>query len=493
MGAVRQSDPMAIDRTHPSSAVTGASFTPASLAAACGGRLIRSGERPIHGGAVDSRRIQGGEIFFALRGERTDGHRFLGAAAAAGASALVVGELPDDATLEALHGPGGAPTIVAVDDPARALIETAAAWRARLDPFVVGITGSYGKTSTKEQVAEVLSVSRRVRRSEGNENNEIGLPLTLLRATPEDEALVLEMGLYREGEIALLARIARPHVGIVTAVRGVHLSRAGSLDAIERGKRELIDSLAPGGTAILNADDERVTRWSPPAGVATLRYGFSPDADVRAEAVEPMGAGGMRFRLLLPGVARVAQTPALGRHSVHNALAAAAAALVAGMDPDAIVAGIARGARALHRTTLLPAGDRLVLDDSYNASPDTMVAALDLLATLPGRHVAVLGEMLELGEGSAAGHAQAGRHAARTADLLIAVGPGALPIAAAAREAGMAPELVVEVADRDAALHVLLSRGTPGETILVKASRGAELDLLVADLVRLLGGAGGRA
>lgn len=490
---MRQSAPMASDRTHPPASVPGASFTPIALAAACGGRLVRTGDRPIHGAAVDSRRIGGGEIFFALPGERTDGHRFLDAAVAAGAAALVVREVPEGAALDALRGPGGTPAIIAVADPAQALLAAAAAWRARLDPFVVGVTGSYGKTSTKEQVAEVLSVSRRVRRSEGNENNEIGLPLTLLRATPEDAALVLEMGLYREGEIALLAGIARPRVGIVTAVRGVHLSRAGSIEAIERGKRELIDALAPGGTAVLNADDPRVTRWTPPAGVGTLRYGFSPEADVRADAVEPLGPDGMRFRLILPGAVRDARTPALGRHSVHNALAAAAAALVAGMDPEAIVAGIARGARAPHRTTLIEAGDRRILDDSYNASPDTMVAALDLLATLPGRHVAVLGEMLELGDGSAVGHADAGRHAARTADLLVAVGPGAAPIAAAAREAGMAPGAVIEVADRDAALRELLDRGTPGETILVKASRGAELDLLVADLVRLLGLPGGRA
>lgn len=459
-------------------------FTAGSLATATAGRLVRAGTGPIRGGAVDSRKVQPGNAFFALAGERTDGHRFLDAAVAAGASALVVREVPDDAALAAL--PPGV-TVIACPDPADALRAAAAAWRARWSPLVVGITGSIAKTSTKEQVAEVLAARYRVRRSEGNENNEIGLPLTLLRSGPADEALVLEMGLYAEGDIALLAGLARPSIGIVTAVRGVHLARAGSLAAIERGKRELVEALPPGGTAILNADDPLVGAWTPPRGVARVRYGFDPGADVGADRVESLGAAGMRFVLRLPGGSIAATTPALGRHSVHNALAGAAAAHVAGMTPEEIVRGIARGCRAPHRTTLIRAGDRMILDDSYNASPDTMLAALDLLATLPGRHIAVLGEMLELGEGTAAGHRAAGRGAAARSDLLLVVGAGAAGIAEGAREAGMAPDRIAVADDRDAALAWLADRSLPGDTILVKASRGPALDLLVDGLVRIFG------
>ncbi|MFO1540748.1 MAG: UDP-N-acetylmuramoyl-tripeptide--D-alanyl-D-alanine ligase [Chloroflexota bacterium] len=469
---------MSTSRTEPGSA--GAiRFTPAGLAAATGGLLLHTGTRPILGGAVDTRRIVGGEAFFALAGERTDGHLHLAAAVAAGAAALVVRSLPDGRLPDGAE----AVTVVAVDDPLAALGAAAADWRARIAPFVVGITGSFAKTSTKEQVAEVLAEARGVLRSAGNENNEIGLPLTLLRAEPDADVLVLEMGFYREGRDLPLARMARPHVGIVTAVRGVHLERAGSIDAIERGKRELIDALPVGGTAILNADDPRVGAWRPGPGVACLRYGFAPDADVRAEDVASEGADGMRFTLCLPGVRIPAATPCLGRHSVHNALAAAAAGHVLGLEPATIVRGIARGSAAPHRTTLRAVGTRRILDDSYNAAPDTMVAALDLLATLPGPRIAVLGEMLELGAGTEPGHRAAGAHAARTADRLVVVGAAAGAIAEGARAAGMADGAVACVADRAAAADLLRAEAPDGATILVKASRGAALDLLVDALV----------
>ena len=214
---------------------------------------------PIVGAAVDSRRVEPGNAFFALPGERTDGHRFLEAAVAAGAAALVVSEPLDADRLQALAGERASLSVVHVADPAAALRAVAAAYRARFDPLVIGITGSLAKTSTKELVAEVLAGRFRVLRSVGNENNEIGLPLTLLRLRPEHEVAVLEMGLYTMGEIALLARLAQPSIGVVTAVRGVHLSRAGSIEAIEAGKRELVEALPASGWAVLNADDPRVS------------------------------------------------------------------------------------------------------------------------------------------------------------------------------------------------------------------------------------------
>jgi UDP-N-acetylmuramoyl-tripeptide--D-alanyl-D-alanine ligase len=269
----------------------------------------------------------------------------------------------------------------------------------------------------------------------------------------------------------------------VTAVRGVHLSRAGSLAAIARGKRELVEALPASGAAVLNADDPLVAGMAAQTRARVLTYGFDSRADVGADEVVSDAAAGMHFRLRLPtGIADV-RTPALGRHSVHNALAAAAVGFAAGLDTPTIVSGLGRGFRAPHRTQLIGTGRWRVLDDSYNASPDSMAAALNLLGTLPGRHVAVLGAMLELGDASDAAHRLVGACAASHADRLIVIGPDAALIADGALQAGMAPGNVTGVENRDAALEVLLADVRPDDTILVKASRGAELDLLVGALV----------
>jgi UDP-N-acetylmuramoyl-tripeptide--D-alanyl-D-alanine ligase len=458
-------------------------FDGQELALAVHGRLLLAGREPIRGGAVDSRRVQPGNAFFALPGERTDGHRFLADAVAGGASALVLRDGPQVADLAPISR-DGAVSIVKVSDAGEALRAAAASWRDRFEPLVVGVTGSLAKTSTKEQIAEVLAERWTVLRNEGNENNEIGLPLTLLRLRPEHEVAVLEMGMYVTGDIALLAALARPSIGVVTAVRATHLSRAGTLDAIERGKRELVEALPASGAAVLNVDDQRVSRMRAHTSARVIGYGFGGGADVTAEDVESLGADGMRFSLRLPGGERVAVLlPALGRHSVHNALAAAAVGVAAGLDAASIVRGLARGFRAPHRTQLLRAGEWIILDDSYNAAPDSMVAALELLGSLPGRRVAVLGEMLELGERSSDAHLEVGRRAAALADRLVVVGSGAVEIATGAAGAGMAADRVTLAADREAAVDLLLAELRPGDTVLVKASRGAALDLVVDALV----------
>ncbi len=463
-------------------------FDPHELAAAARGRLIHAGLRRAGGGAVDSRLVREGDIFFALPGERTDGHRFLEDAVTAGAAALVVSEaLPAD-RLVALTS-GERVTVVRVDDTAVALRAVAAVYRDRFDPLVVGITGSLAKTSTKEQVAEVLAEDFAVLRNPANWNNEIGLPLTLLRLRPEHQVAVLEMGLYTTGEIALLARLSRPSIGVVTAVRSVHLSRAGSIEAIEAGKRELVEALPGDGWAVLNADDPRVLGMADATPAQVLTYGFSDDADVRATEVRSLGVDGMRFELHLPGGLHLrggrhdVTTPVLGRHGVHNALAAAAVASLAGMDAVAIVLGLSRTFAMPHRSQLLRAGSWTILDDSYNASPDAVLAALGLLAELPGRRIAVLGEMLELGDAAAAEHVRVGEAAATVAAQLIIVGAGAEGIAAGALGAGMDRARVHAATDRDEALAILLAELRDADTVLVKASRGAELDLLVDRLV----------
>lgn len=470
-------------------------FDAASLAAAVGGQLLAGSPHPIRGAAVDSRRVEPGNVFFALPGERTDGHRFLQHALERGAAALVVTRPIDGEQLARLTG-GGAEgaTVIRAGDGLAALHAAAAAWRNRFTPLVVAVTGSLAKTSTKEQIAEVLSEELTVLRSMGNENNEIGLPLTLLRLAPEHAAAVLEMGMYVPGDIGQLAALARPEIGVVTAVRGTHLTRAGSIEAIERGKRELVEALPEHGTAVLNGDDPRVAAMASaaPPGVRVLTYGFEPAADVSARAVEPRHAQGMAFMLRAVGAEIRVQTPALGRHGVHNCLAAAAVGLAAGLDLPSIARGLARPALAPHRSTLIQAGQWRILDDTYNAAPDSMAAALELLASLPGRRVAVLGEMLELGAASRDAHRAIGEHAGRVAQLLVAVGPMAAEYAAGAQAAGLAAQHVLESPDRETALRLLIEHLRPSDVVLVKASRGAELDLLV-DGLRAAAGEGARA
>ncbi len=438
-------------------------------------------DRPIRGAAVDSRLVAPGEVFVALPGERTDGHAFIADAIARGAAAVVVTRpIPDPAAL-------GDVTAVRVADGLAALWAIATGWRRRFDPLVVGVTGSIAKTSTKEAVATVLGERLRTLRSEGNQNNEIGLPLTLMRLGPEHEAAVLEMGMYVGGEIADLARMARPRIGVVTAVQPVHLSRIGSIEAIEAAKGELLEALPPDGTAILNADDPVVRRMDTRTAARSVSYGFAADADVRADAVSSAGLEGMRFVLHADGSSRPVAIPTLGRLSVHNALAAAAVGLAARLTLDDIVAGLALGWSAQHRVELVRLGGVTLVDDTYNASPRSVIAALDLLAGLPGRRAAVLGEMLELGEAADEGHRAVGEAAARTVDWLVVVGAGAAGIADGALAAGLDPARVVRVRDTDGALEAVTPRLRDGDVVLLKASRGIALDRVVAGLARELG------
>jgi UDP-N-acetylmuramoyl-tripeptide--D-alanyl-D-alanine ligase len=456
-------------------------FTADDLARLTGGRLLARSDRPIRGAAVDSRLVAPGEVFVALPGERTDGHAFLDQAIARGAAALIVTRpTPDAATL-------GDTTVIRVADPLAALGAIAAGWRRRFDPLVVGVTGSIAKTSTKEAIATVLAGRLRTLRNEGNQNNEIGLPLTLMRLGPEHQAAVLEMGMYVGGEIAELARMARPRIGVVTAVQPVHLSRIGSLEAIEAAKGELLEALPPDGTAVLNADDPIVRRMGARSAARGVSYGFVGDADVGADAIESAGLDGMRFVLRAEGDRRAVSIPTLGRLSVHNALAAVAVGRAAGLSFDDIERGLAAGWSAPHRVQVVRLGPVTLVDDTYNASPRSVVAALDVLAGLPGRRAAVLGEMLELGDASDDGHRVVGEAAARILDWLVVVGVGAAGIAEGAIAGGMDPARVIRVADAEAALDAVPPRLRDGDVVLLKASRGIGLDRVVDGLRRELG------
>ena len=475
------------DRRDPSPRGDGSpdrGLTADQLIAATAGVALRRSGRPILGGAVDSREVRQGNLFVALPGERTDGHRFVVAALAAGAAAALVARPPDDVDLDTADA-----TIVQVDDPLRALQAVASDWRNRFDPLVVGVTGSIAKTSTKEAVATVLGSAMPTLKNEGNLNNEIGLPLTVLGLRSEHRAAVLEMGMYVGGEIRDLARIGRPEIGIVTAVQPVHLSRIGTIEAIEQAKGELVEALPADGVAILNADDPRVRRMASRTRAKVVTYGFEPAADVRGEAVRSLGIDGMAFQLVTADVRQPVTMPTLGRLAVHNGLAAAAVGLAVGMSAGAIAGALNSGWAAPHRGQLVRAGDLTIVDDSYNASPASVAAALELLAGLPGRRVAVLGEMLELGDDHDAGHRRTGEAAASLADVLVVVGDGAANIAEGALGAGMTRESVMTASDRAGALEILRTALRPNDVVLVKASRGIALDVLVDELVTALGGA----
>jgi UDP-N-acetylmuramoyl-tripeptide--D-alanyl-D-alanine ligase len=483
LGVVTDVEPSPVRMGAPSDALDGPGpvFTADELARLTGGTLLSSSRRAVIGASVDSRLVEPGQLFVALPGERTDGHRFLADAVERGAAALLVTRAPDD------PGAFGDVTVIRVADALAALHAVAAGWRARFEPLVVGVTGSIAKTSTKEAVAAVLARRHVTLRNEGNQNNEVGLPLTVLRLRPEHTAAVLEMGMYVGGEIAELARIARPSIGVVTAVQPVHLVRIGSLDAIEKAKGELLEALPPDGTAVLNADDPIVVRMASRTSALSLTYGFAADAVVTAGEIRSAGTAGMRFVLWVGAARHPVAIPALGRLAVHNALAAAAVGIAAGLRIDEIGEGLAGGWGAPHRAQLVELGGVTVVDDSYNASPASVVAALELLSGLPGRRVAVLGEMLELGDGHERGHRAVGEAAGRTASLVVVVGRGAAPIAEGARAAGLDPVRIVAVADRDEALDALRPRLRPGDVVLVKASRGVALDLLVDALRAELG------
>lgn len=445
------------------------------VAAATGGRLVGPGDVVIHGASVDSRGVVPGSLFVALRGERVDGHSFVADAARAGAAAaLVEREVADAPAL---------PQVV-VADTERALGDLAAWWRSRHAVRVVGVTGSTGKTLAKEVIADVLASKVNTLRSEGNLNSVIGLPMTLLQLDESHQAAVLEMGMYTTGEIARMADIAAPEVGVVLAVHATHLERAGSIERIAEAKSELPRALPASGLAALNADDPRVAamRDLTPAGVLT--FGLEAAADVRAEDVVSRGLAGTEFTLRAPWATRRVRSGSPGRHLVPHALAAATVGEWMGVPLDDVAAALEAGSRAAHRMAIStgPTGTTIV-DDTYNASPVSVTAALAFLADTPlddgGRRIAVLGDMLELGPDEQRLHREIGTVAAGASDVIVTVGARGAWIAEGAEAAG-SPR-VLRAGDADEAAALLRDQVAPAarDVVLVKGSRGIGLDRTV--------------
>jgi UDP-N-acetylmuramoyl-tripeptide--D-alanyl-D-alanine ligase len=457
---------------------------------------------PVDEVIIDSRDAKPGTIFAALPGEAADGHDYVADALKGGCAAALVDhdlglpyeivDLRKDATWRSLPLPDP-PLLFLVNDVLHALHKAARLWTHRwLDGpnrRIVGVTGSVGKTTTKDLAAEVLATRFPTLRSEKSYNNEIGLPLSVLRLTDRHRRAVLEMSMYVPGEIRLLAGIAPPQVGVVTLIAPVHAERAGSIEDIVDAKAELVEALppAPEGTAILNLDDERVMSMADRTQAEVVTYGLDPGADVWADRIEGLGLDGIRFWLhggeRFGGQSYAVKLPMLGRHSVQTALRAAAVGLVEGLHWEEVTRGLQESERQLRLIAIQGPNGSVVLDDTYNASPPSTLAALNLLNDLvDGRRIAVLGDMLELGSYEEQGHRDVGIRTAEVADLLVTVGDLGRIIADEARRHRMPARRVQSFATADEAAAYLLDTVQAGDMVLVKGSRAVGMEQIVARL-----------
>ncbi|MGA8764741.1 MAG: UDP-N-acetylmuramoyl-tripeptide--D-alanyl-D-alanine ligase [Candidatus Sulfotelmatobacter sp.] len=426
------------------------------------------------GYSIDSRTVRTGELFFAVKGERLDGHDFVAQAFDKGALAAVVrqdqlGRYPVSAQL------------LAVDDTLGALQTLATAVRKLWAKPLVAVTGSAGKTTTKEAIAHVLSARWRVLKSEGNFNNHFGLPLMLLKLEPEHDVAVIELGMSHAGEIRALARIAQPEIGVVTNVGSVHLEFFDSVAAIARAKYELIESLPPGGTAVLNADDEYVSQFGRDFKGKVVLYGTRATADVRAENIHSCGAQGSEFDVVVGSLRAHAKLPLVGKHNILNSLAAIAVGLERGLTLAESIGGLATMVPADKRGEVLQLGNITVINDCYNSNPKALEAMVDALAAMPAkRRIVVAGEMLELGPAGEEMHRTAGQHVAekkRAAEQEIDVLLGVRGLAQAMVDGALRAGIRAEFADTpDQAGRWLAREARDGDVILLKASRGVKLE-----------------
>lgn len=441
--------------------------------------------------AIDSRQVIPASLFIALKGEQSDGHLFVKEAFQRGAQAAIIEKVtfPEMSVLDLREGtlPSELPSFdqpvcLLVNDSLKALQTIALFWRNRLKLDVIGITGSVGKSTTKELVSEVLSYRFRTLKNIGNFNNEIGLPLTILRLSENHQKAVLEMGFYLPGEIQLLCKIAQPVVGVITNVGTVHAERAGSQEIIANGKSELVQALPDYGTAILNFDDPWVRPMAEKTKAKILYYGLDPAAHIWADQIEGLGLQGIRFRLHFKNEEIHMRVPLIGRHSVHTALRATAVGLVEGLTWQEIINGLQHGHSQLRLAAVNAANGALILDDTYNASPDSVMAALNLLEEMQGKKCAVLGEMLELGPYEQQGHEMVGVRAAQIVDRLIAVGERAKYIADSAQKAGLPAKAITWVSNVPDAIQVLQDSLHTDDVVLIKGSHGLHMERIVTAL-----------
>ncbi len=456
--------------------MSGARFTAEQVAWAAGARVVTAGG-PFEGAFTDSRKPVPGALFVALRGENFDGSDFVAQAIEGGARGVLV---PADAVAR-VEGKLQGAALLAARDTGRALGGLAAAWRQRLrDVAVVAVTGSTGKTSTKELIAEVLAAAGPTLKTEGNLNNEVGVPLTLLRLTEAHRYAVIECGMNHLGEIARLAGWADPDVAVVTNVGPVHLEGCGSIDGVAHAKGELYHALREGAVAVANADDGRVLAQAKLSRRKLVTFGASYGSDVRLISAHHGGAG-LRVEMEFGGARHTVELKLIGTHNGHNASAAAAVGVALGCEADLILRGLANaqtpGRRM--RPVRMPGG-ALLIDDCYNANPSSTKAALLTLTHLvrgKGRAIAVLGDMLELGQTELDLHRDVGRFAAGAGlSLLVCFGTRARALGEGALEAGLPAECIEYTDDPAEAVRLVQARVRPEDVVLVKGSRGMKME-----------------
>lgn len=448
---------------------------------------------------VDSRKILPGSMFVASRGGFANGHDFLGEAIEKGMNlALIDEDVSDREDLKGYHifdlrkeklpvsvkaDDFEFPFFIRVDDSLKALQKIAKEHIASVaDLTIIGITGSVGKSSTKELLAEVLRQRFRVHKNKGNYNSETGLPLTALQLNQNHEVVVFEMGFFVPGDINFLCEIAPPKIGIVTNVGMVHAERAGSQEEIAKGKAELVQNLPKDGLAILNYDDLNVRVMAEKTKARVLFYGFTPEADIYADRIEGMGLKGMRFMMHYQGESMFIHLPILGRHSVQTALCAAAVGFELGLTWKDVIRGLSFGHTQLRLIVMRSQSGALLLDDSYNASPQSTMAALNLLDELEGRKVAVLGDMLELGIYEKESHYKIGVRAGLVADELVTVGKCAERIALAAGQNGLSEDKIHCFETPEEATLFLQKNLTEQDIVLVKGSLGMRMWTIIPAL-----------
>lgn len=455
------------------------------------GRLVGSGEGEVRGFSIDSRSIRPGELFFALSGEKVDGHQFVADALRKGACGAVVSRVPEGLEPELLAQGG----LVIVDETLAALQKLALHFRQTAAIPVVAVTGSNGKTTTKDLIASVLAAKFHVLKSRGNFNNEIGLPLTLLELLHRYDIAVLEMGMRGLGQIEELCRIALPNYGVITNIGIAHYELLGSRENIAAAKGELLDSLPDNGVAILNRDDpysvrlgEKLAQQRPQLKI--VYYGFHPEADVRARNLTA-SAGGTEFTVTADQLSLPAFLPLWGPHNVQNALAAVAVGLNCQIPLKSCLKGLADAVISEKRLAQLPGiNGSLIIDDTYNANPNSTIASLAVLKELPGkRKIAVLGSLKELGAIAEQGHRDVGREAAKLGiDFLFSVGQEAQWIAQEAVKWGMKPECARWCHSKEEIVELLQQLLTEDDVVLVKGSRALAMEDIVKEVAVFEGG-----
>ena len=417
--------------------------------------------------SIDSRTIQPGEVFFAIKGERLDGHDFVENALSSGAIAAIVARAHLDRYPSKQN-------LIVVEDTLAALQTLATAVRMLWNKPLIAVTGSAGKTTTKDAIAHLLTSRYRVLKSEGNLNNHFGLPLQLLKLQPEHEMAVVEMGMSHAGEIAALARIGRPDVGVVTCVAPVHLEFFSSVAEIARAKFELIEGVHAGGIAVLNADDPYVSQFGRDFHGKVVMYGIEHPADVRGEDIRELGEQGIEFTLVVDSVRERVKLPLIGKHNVMNLLAASAVGLEYKLTPSEIAGAISSLQAPSKRGEVLHLGGATIINDCYNSNPTALNSMVDALGNMSAqRRIVVAGEMLELGPAGEEMHAASGEHMAGKVDVLIGVRGLASALVGAAHKVGIDSHFVPSPEE---AGEMLAKMVRPGDVVLLKASRGVKLE-----------------